>query len=250
MTNTYFKHLKKRSLYEDVANQILNLIVEEKFKPGDRLPGEREMAEVLGVNRGTLREALRVLEFMRVIEKRVGEGVFVSAGAGGFGVETVIFRFMSEDGLDAAALKGAHEAVTRIEGVIAELAAQRIEATELEEIRRLNQRMEEAVKTGEHFTSLDKEFHLSLGRAAKSPVLLSVATTMWVIMERYAIVLFGFKENRDKCVSDHREIIEALTTGKPANSRCITESHFLWARRALFEEREKIGGRFFADGLF
>ncbi|GBF34550.1 transcriptional regulator [Desulfocucumis palustris] len=238
MINTYFRHLKKRSLYEDVASQILNLILEEKFKTGDRLPGEREMAETLGVNRGTLREALRVLEFMRVIEKRVGEGVFVSAGAGGFGVETVIFRFMSEDGLDAAALTGAHEAVTRIEGVMAELAAQRISEGELEEIGGLQRLLEEAVETGEHFTALDKEFHLLLGRAAKSPVLLSVATTMWVIMERYAMVLFGLRENRDKCIADHGKIIEALAAGKPADSRRITEEHFLWARRALFEEEE------------
>lgn len=236
MVNNYFKQLKKRSLYEDVANQMLNLIAEGKFRPGDRLPGEREMAETLGVNRGTLREALRVLEFMRVIEKRVGEGIFVIAEPGGFGLETVIFRFMSEDGLDAAALTGAHEAITRIEGVIAELAVQRILPGELEEARDLLRQMEGAVATGEHFTALDREFHLTLGRAAKSPVLLSVASTMWVIMERYAIILFGLKENREKCVSDHREILTALAAGQSVAARYLTEEHFLWARQALFED--------------
>jgi len=233
--NTYFKQLKKRSLYEDVANQILNLIIKGKFGPGDRLPGEREMADSLGVNRSTLREALRVLEFIRVIEKRVGEGIFVTASDANFGLETVIFRFMSEDGLDVESLTGAHEAVTCIEGVIAELAAQRIQPQELEEIRKLHARMEHTVATGEHFTAQDKEFHLSLGRAAKSPVLLSVATTMWVIVERYAIILFGIQENREKCIDDHLKIIDGLEAGQGRPARRLTEEHFRWALRALFE---------------
>lgn len=52
-----------------MAGQFLNLIHEGYFRPGDQLPGERELAAFLGVNRGTLREALRVLEFVRVVEK-------------------------------------------------------------------------------------------------------------------------------------------------------------------------------------
>lgn len=233
--NTYFKQLRKRSLYENVASEILNLILEGKFQVGDRLPGEREMAEQLGVNRGTLREALRVLEFMRVIEKRIGEGVFVTATDADMGLETVIFRFMSEDGLNAESLAAAHEAATRIEGVMAELAAERALPGELAELKLLHQKMEDAVDSGEHFTALDREFHLALGRSGKSPVLLSIASSVWVIVERYALILYGLKENRAKCIEDHRKIISALEKGQARQSRRLAEDHLLWARQALFE---------------
>ncbi|MFZ5646073.1 MAG: FadR/GntR family transcriptional regulator [Bacillota bacterium] len=218
-----------------MAKQILNLIMDGRFKMGDRLPPEREMADHLGVNRGTLREALRVLEFMRVIEKRVGEGIFVVADNNGFGLETLIFRFMSEDGLDPGSLAGAHEAVTSIEGVIAELAAQRIQPEDLKQIKEIHGNMEKAVMSGDHFTALDKEFHLSLGRAGRSPVLQSVSSTMWVIVERYAIILFGVRENREKCIEDHLKIIQALETGQEKQSGRVTREHFQWALKALFE---------------
>ncbi|MHB8157443.1 MAG: FadR/GntR family transcriptional regulator [Desulfocucumaceae bacterium] len=236
--NTYLKQLKKRSLYEDIAKQILNLIIEGKYGEGDRLSGEREMAETLGVNRGTLREALRVMEFMRIIEKRVGEGIFVIADHKNLGLETVIFRFMSEDGLDAESLAGAHEAVVITEGVIAELAAQRITAEKLDGLKKLHRQLEEAVASGEHFTSLDKEFHLSLGRASNSPVLMSISSTMWVIVERYAIILYGLKENREKCIEDHLKIINALESGQHKQCRRLTSDHFQWARQTLFDIEE------------
>lgn len=236
MVNSYIKQLRKRSLYEDVAKQILGLIMEGRFKLGDRIPPERELADLLGVNRGTLREALRVLEFMRVIEKRVGDGIFVVADNNGFGLETVIFRFMSEDGLDPGSLAGAHEAVTTIEGVIAELAAQRIQPEELKQIKEIHCNMEKALISGEHFTALDRDFHLSLGRAGKSPVLQSVSSTMWVIVERYAIILYGVRENREKCLEDHLRIIHALEQGQGKQCRRDTRDHFMWALRALFED--------------
>ncbi|MFZ5651374.1 MAG: FadR/GntR family transcriptional regulator [Bacillota bacterium] len=218
-----------------MAKQILSLIIEGRFRMGDRLPPERELADLLGVNRGTLREALRVLEFMRVIEKRVGEGIFVVADNNDFGLETVIFRFMSEDGLDPGSLAGAHEAVTSIEGVMAGLAAQRILPEEVRQIKEIHRNMEKAAMSGEHFTAMDKEFHLSLGRAGKSPVLQSVSSTMWVIVERYAIILFGVRENREKCIEDHLKIIQALESGQERQSARLTRDHFQWALKALFE---------------
>lgn len=233
--NTYFKQLKKRSLYEDIASQMLGLISEGKYVRGDRLPGEREMADLLGVNRSTLREALRVLEFMRVIEKRVGEGIFVIADDTSFGLETVIFRFMSEDGLDVDSLTDAYNAITVIEGVMAELAARRASPDEQGQLKDLLARMEQAVETGESFTSLDREFHLALNRASKSPVLMGIASTIWVMLERYAVILFGSREVREKCGRDHARIVSALEAGKDKECRRLVEDHFRWARQALFE---------------
>lgn len=233
--NSHFKQLKKRSLYEDIANQILKLITEGKYAMGDRLPGEREMAELLGVNRSTLREALRVLEFMRVIEKRVGEGIFVIADDTNFGVETVVFRFMFEDGLDVESLTDAYDAITVIEGVMAELAARRKTPDELKLLNDLVGRMEQAVESGESFTSLDREFHLTLNRASKSPVLMGIASTVWVMLERYAVILFGSKDIREKCVRDHARIVKSLEAGRDKECRRLVEDHFRWARQALFE---------------
>jgi GntR family transcriptional repressor for pyruvate dehydrogenase complex len=236
--NPYFKQLKKRSLYEDIAGQILGLIAGGQYGRGDRLPGEREMAELLGVNRSTLREALRVLEFMRVIEKKVGEGIFVTADDTNFGLETVVFRFMSEDGLDVHSLTDAYNAITVIEGVMAELAARRISPEELGHLEELLGKMEQAVNTGESFTALDKEFHLALDGASKSPVLMGIASTIWVMLERYAVILFGAGDAREKCGRDHARIVGALAQGRDKECRRLVEDHFRWARQALFDHQD------------
>src|SRR5210317_1269664 len=68
-----FKHLKKTRLYEEITDQVKDAILEGHLKPGERLPSERDLCEMFGVGRPTVREALRVLDNMGLIE--IGPGV-------------------------------------------------------------------------------------------------------------------------------------------------------------------------------
>ncbi len=228
------KPLRKHSLYEGVAGQILRLIREGHFRPGDQLPGERELAEMLGVNRGTVREALRVLEFMRVLKKRAGEGVFVADPVPNLGAEALVFHFLVEDGLDEASLRSAFEAVTCIEASMARLAALRAGEEDLAALESLISRMEEGAGEGRGFTALDEKFHLAVGRASRSEVLYSIDITMWVIMRRYAELLHREPACRQWCLEGHRRIAAAISARDGDLAAREMENHLKGAYRMLF----------------
>ncbi|MFZ5642065.1 MAG: FadR/GntR family transcriptional regulator [Bacillota bacterium] len=208
-----FDQIKKKNLYEEIASQIIKKINEGQYLPGQQLPGERELAVQLGVNRGSLREALRVLEFMRVVEKKVGEGVFIKDPSRESSLEALIFQFLAEDGLDHESLTGTFEAIVIVESNMARLAARRCSEEDKASLKGLSEKMDLMVDDPDAFTDLDQEFHLMVGRLGHSPVLFSVSSTMWIIMKRYAHALHMSRELRQKCAEGHRHIASAIIAG-------------------------------------
>ena len=71
------KPIKRVRLYENAVEQIQSLILRKQYKPGDRLPPERSLAEQLNISRPSLREALRILAVMGLIDIKVGDGIYV-----------------------------------------------------------------------------------------------------------------------------------------------------------------------------
>lgn len=227
------KPIKRKNLYEEIAKQIMRSITEGYYKPGQKLPGERELAAQLGVNRGSLREALRVLEFMRVVEKRVGEGVYVKDPAKESSLETVVFRFSAEDGLDQESLQAASEAIITVESSMARLAARRAPKTDIIKLDALSTKMTAQVDDIDIFTDLDQEFHLLVGQVSKSPVLFSVSSTIWIIMKKYAAALHTSPGRRQNCAEGHRLIATAISNGDEELASQEMERHLKGAFNVL-----------------
>ncbi|MFZ5596421.1 MAG: FadR/GntR family transcriptional regulator [Bacillota bacterium] len=228
-----FNQIKKKNLYEEIAGQVIKQISAGHYRPGEKLPGEREMAAQLGVNRGSLREALRVLEFMRVVEKRVGAGVFVRDPERDFSLETIVFRFLAEDGLDQDSLKGLYEAIVIVEVNMARLAARRSTGEDIARLRELTARMDSMLDSADGFTDLDQEYHLAVGSMGHSPVLFTVSSTMWIIMKRYAHALHLSRDLRKKCADGHRLITGAIASGQEDAAAREMERHLKGALSTL-----------------
>ncbi|NPV91121.1 MAG: FadR family transcriptional regulator [Firmicutes bacterium] len=232
-----FETVKKKNLYEIIASQVMQKIADGEFKPGQQLPGERELALQLGVNRGSLREALRVLELMRVLEKRVGEGVFVRDPARETSLEAIVFRFLVEDGLDREMMESAFEAIVIIESNLARLAARRAGPEGRAALEELAARMDGSMEEAGAFTDLDQEFHLLVGRLGSSSVLFSMASTMWIIMKRYAAALHLAPQRRENCAAGHRRITAAILAGDEAGAGREMEIHLKGALKAIFHSQ-------------
>lgn len=228
-----FEQIKKKNLYEEIAGQLFKKITAGYFLPGQQLPGERELAAQLGVNRGSLREALRVLEFMRVVEKRVGEGVFVRDYAVNASLETVVFRLLAEDGLDQDSLRGTCEAIVIVESNMAGLAARRAGEEDRRQLQELVHRMDLSLQNAGNFTDLDQEFHLLVGQIGRSPVLYAVISTMWIIMKKYAGALHNSPERRQRCAEGHRLIAMAIASGDEEGAYREMERHLKGAVSVL-----------------
>ena len=78
MNNANIQPIRKKAISDEIVDQLIDLISRNKLAPGERLPAERDLCRQFGVGRTTLREALRSLATLGIIEGRVGEGTFIS----------------------------------------------------------------------------------------------------------------------------------------------------------------------------
>ena len=121
-----FQAVATQRLYEQVAGQVTELVARGEFKPGDRLPPERDLAKALGVSRPTVREAMIALEIAGLVEVRVGAGTFVTdkASTNG-GTNGRLFEGVGSSPLELIAAR------RTIEPEVAALAAQLATEAEL-----------------------------------------------------------------------------------------------------------------------
>lgn len=91
--NELFKASKRESAVDIVVNNIKQLLAERKLKPGDRLPNELEISESMGVSRGSVREAMKILSAFGLIDIRVGNGTYVSETPGNSMMDSLLFSF-------------------------------------------------------------------------------------------------------------------------------------------------------------
>lgn len=155
------------SANDRIINEILRLIAEGEFAAGDRLPPEAEFAARVDTSRGSLREAVRVLVSLGILDVRVGDGTYVTDLDG-----KSLLRGLGLIG-QVATGKTALEIfeIRRIlESAAAEMAASRITDEELEELREVVEKLE-AETDGDRFVELDMRFHELIATAARNQAL-------------------------------------------------------------------------------
>lgn len=168
INNTGFQKAKKSRIFQDVIDQIQEAILTQRLNQGDKLPPERELCETFNISRGTLREALRVLEYKGLIEIRLGTGggaIVRSAGQEQF-TETLalLIRFGKVSIVDIGEFRAG------VEGQIATLAADRASGKEILLLDKLLDELKEYKDRGlsewDNFLATDQRFHKELARIA------------------------------------------------------------------------------------
>ena len=201
-----FAPVLKQSLSDRLARRIRGLIQRGDYQQGDRLPAIMEMAKRFGVGHPTIREALKKLETMGVVEIRHGSGVYVSRS------EEVLF-LRSPDYTGAVTKKLLLDLIrarTPLETQSVSEAVQHATSAHLHEMRRLLQSAEENLSNDDVLNSVNMAFHRQIALASGNAVLvqlLDVLRELFTEEQRLILNIFGSRER------DHREhlaILEAL----------------------------------------
>jgi GntR family transcriptional regulator, transcriptional repressor for pyruvate dehydrogenase complex len=164
------KRVERRRTWEEVVHQIEAQILQGRLRPGDRLPGERQLAEQLGVSRASVREALRVLEALEFIRARTGTGatsgsIVVHEPTAG-GAMTSLLRL--HIALSHFTMPNVVETRAVIEAWAARMAARRAGAAELDRLAGVLKRMEDPSLSRWDFNELDTEFHVGVAEASEN----------------------------------------------------------------------------------
>ena len=155
-----------------IVDQIIDLISRRVLRPGDRLPSERELCRRFDVGRSSVREALRSLSVMGVLDGRVGDGTFVSDD------DRYLERTLQLGGmlLDPKRVEDLIETRLMLESHTAYWAASRAAAENLAAMEVTQEGMAAALEDSEHFLAHDLRFHLEVARATQNTILSSLVT--------------------------------------------------------------------------
>lgn len=223
-----FKQVKQNRVFQDVIEQIQDAILEGKLKAGDKLPAERKLKEMFQTSRGTLREALRVLEQKGLIEIKTGVN-------GGAIVKTVTAHQVSES-LDLlirsqeVSLQELAEFREGVEGIVTGLATECAKKKDIAVLRGLLKKAEEYVAEGisrwDEFIDNDNQFHMALARIAGNRIYETVLKTVHDNVNRY-YNRFLAKEKKIMKTNylDLCDIADAVAIGDPATARSVAGKH-------------------------
>lgn len=207
-----FTRVDKTPVSDTVIDQITELIRAGELKPGERLPGEHSLAELLGVGRSSVREALKALEALGLI-RRSQEGSFVSEAFSGPALSMMLFRDLIARELEIIHL---YQARQLLETRLGELTAANITDEDLRQLEDLCVAMERnpVDQVAEH-VRLDKEFHRKISELAGNPVL----TRLWeitfeVLFDIRARIPFTPEDSRRGDMR-HRLLMDALRARNP-----------------------------------
>jgi GntR family transcriptional regulator, transcriptional repressor for pyruvate dehydrogenase complex len=206
MTTTDFGTIERSALPDQIAERILQMIKDRQLKPGDKLPPERELSVMMNVGRPALREALRALSLMNVIEIRQGTGAYVTQLNTAQLVQHLDFVFSLND----AALMDLFDARKIVEAGIAELAARHITDEDIALLEACLQKSVDSAHDPELFLFADLELHTLIATIARNPILIRFIESihqLGLVSRRRTGRLDGVIE---QSMSDHHHIIETL----------------------------------------
>lgn len=224
--------MAEKRLYHSVAERIKELVHDGAYPPGSRLPGERDLAEQLGVSRVTIREAQIALEAVGMLDIRVGSGVYVLG--------------KSRDDARALPDVGAFElteARSAIESEAAALAAAAITDEELDQIDEIVERMAAATDPDSPLhADADREFHLTIARATKNNAMLETIERLWRIRNENPEVRHAYDSicemDPQKRLEEHSNIAVALRKRDPECARKAMRTHFKCIIEAMLSATE------------
>ncbi len=222
---------------DEVIGQIETLILEGVLRPGDRLPGERELARQFEVSRPILRDALKALELRGLLVTRHGGGSYVADVIGEVFSKPVMDLFFTHRKAAADYLEYRRE----MEGIAADYAARRATPDDIALLDAIMARMDEAYSRGdfEEEAEVDVEFHHAIGECAHNIMLLHTLRSCYRLLSdgvfRHRLLVFTLPSVREGLFAQHRAIYAAVKAGDSAAARKAAMDHMDYVERSMAE---------------
>ena len=224
---------RKDDLTVKLLATFKQLISEGTLVPGSRLPAEREMASSLNVSRGSLRQALKMLEVMGVVSQRVGDGTYLNVSAPSILAEPMEFLIL----LDGISMEEIMDARLIVEPELAARAAARATPDLIAGLRECLKRMQESGARHSNLIEADLQFHRTIFQMADN----RVCTVMFSMVHQSLHTLMEITSQMvdfDHTVRLHTRIFHAIRRGDPEEARARMRAHLEDAKGLLLRSLE------------
>ncbi|PYX76790.1 MAG: FadR family transcriptional regulator [Acidobacteria bacterium] len=213
-----FEAIRRSKVYEEVAKQLERLIL-KKLQPGDKLPAERELAEMFGVSRSSIRDAIRSLELVGLVEPRQGAG-------------TVVREVSAESLVNPLTIVLARQQISELldfrkmlEPPLAARAATHASVEDITEMEEILRRQDDKLRRGELAIEEDSEFHYNVAMASDNSVVLKVLDVLMDLLRETRERALQVEGRPQKSLAGHRRILMAIKRRDPAAAEDAMRRH-------------------------
>lgn len=212
--------IKRTNIAEEIAEQLILTILRGDIRPGDRLPSEQEMMNQLGVGRSSVREAIRSLSVMGLVDVRPGNGAVVCNDAGFFAKAVAQQSFMSPKTRQQLI-----EVREIIETSVTSLAAARATDQDIVLLRSTLEGMRASLDDPEKYLDLDLTFHLTLADITQNAILYEMLLSIRELMKKFIQDNLNAPGSTAAALHDHEQIFHTIEQGDPAAARDAMLAH-------------------------
>jgi GntR family transcriptional regulator, transcriptional repressor for pyruvate dehydrogenase complex len=229
--------IARTTLTAAAFEQLISYVVKGSWKAGDRIPPERELCQQLGIARTSLREALKAMELIGMLDSRVGDGTFVCPRTE-FLSRPLLWAFT---GSDHTELHDIMEARTIIEENLAGLAAERGSDEDIARIGEAVQAMRDSIARGDSILEADMSFHIAICQAARNEVLRNAVQLLRNLMRQWIYYKLLIPEVAPLVLKRHVAIYRAIARRKSSSARSEMRHHLEETMRLVTQVVEQRG---------
>jgi len=231
---TTFAALDNAPRSDSTAQRIKDYILLSRLHPGDLLPSETEICAAIGVSRSSVREAMRRLAALDIVEVRHGHGTFVGQLSLSPLVEGLVFRGVLSPGDDVAALREVIELRIALDHAMAERTIALLQGTTNPDLMELVEEMEAKSALGQPFTEADREFHSRLAARLGNRLFEQLVTAFWQVHAAvYPQLGLAPAQQLDETARAHGRMLRAAEAGDLDALKQAIDAHYAPLLRAL-----------------
>ena len=220
-----FKKIKNNRIFEMIASQVREAILDGTLKPGDKLPPEIEMAESFGVGRPAVREALRTLELAGLVTVRHGKngGAYIQDR----GIESIRDQFSDLLRFGKVSLRHLTEARLFMETLMFDIMAGKVTPKHIKELRQCIAKSEEMFRLGKAEERITENFyfHTLLASITQNPVIIINVSTINDLMRYFLVEIKPTRQITRNTIDAHTRIVDLLEAGDLEGCKKENEKH-------------------------
>jgi len=221
-----FKKIKDKRIFEKIVDQIREAVLTEKLKVGDKLPSESELANIFGVSRAAVREALRILELsgIIIIKQGVKGGAFIQQANTNQKLKDYFSDNLRLGHIDIFQLT---EARYWIESIIIDIVGRKGTKRDFENIRSSIDKAERLFREGRECEKIYENFyfHILLAEITKNSILIDNISCILELMSYIMLKIRPTAKISENTFKFHREILESLISGDLERAKEINRNH-------------------------
>jgi len=221
MKSATLRPVERTTLTSTICQKLAGEIIRGNWSEGEKIPTERELASELGVGRASLREALKALQIMGMIEIRLGDGTYVRKRSEFFSTP-LLWAIASSPAVDIEELVAARKL---IEVELAGLAAEHASVAQMKEIREYLDRMKKERGNPDEFIQADLNFHLAIGNAASNGILLNALQLIRNLLHEWMLKAVATKGVYEEAYKQHERVLHAIKSRDGKAARTAMRNH-------------------------